>query len=515
MMKKRAIISVSDKTGVLELAEQLVALGFEIVSTGGTYKAITEKGIPATYVTEVTGFPEILDGRVKTLHPFVHAGILAMRTPEHLVQLKEHNITPVDLVVVNLYPFKVTIAKPNVELADAIENIDIGGPTMVRAAAKNYKAVAVVVNPARYPQIVDMLKKDGKINEATRLELATEAFTHTAEYDAYISNYLKRVCGWKEDFPETALIVGEKLQSMRYGENPHQKAAFYRSLNAQISSVATAKQLQGKELSYNNIVDIDAALELVKEFNNDGPAVVIIKHTNPCGVSLGQDLQEAYGRALAADPISAYGGIVGLNGTVDAAVAKDMSQLFLEAIVAPGFLPEALEILSKKINLRLLATGAFAENEHKLMMKNVNGGFLLQDADSGHVEAADLKVVTKKQPTPAEIEELLFAWRVVKHVKSNAIVLSKDKQVVGVGAGHTNRVGAANVAFTQAGSLSHGAVLASEAFFPFRDTVDQAVAKGIKAIIQPGGSIRDEESIQACDEAGIAMVFTGMRHFKH
>ncbi|MCI8336856.1 MAG: bifunctional phosphoribosylaminoimidazolecarboxamide formyltransferase/IMP cyclohydrolase [Peptococcaceae bacterium] len=513
-MKKRAIISVSDKTGVVDFARELAALGYEIVSTGGTFKTIQEAGIPATYVTEVTGFPEILGGRVKTLHPFVHGGILAMRTPEHLSQLDDLSIVPIDLVVVNLYPFRATIARPDVTLADAIENIDIGGPTMVRAAAKNNKYVAIVVNPERYGMVIDMLKTQGEIDEKTRLELAAEAFTHTAEYDSFISNYLKEQTGFGEKFPETAILAGEKIQDMRYGENPHQGAAFYRSLGAKGVCVATAKQLHGKELSYNNIVDLNAALELVKEFTQ--PAAVVIKHTNPCGTSIGTDICDAYKKAYACDSVSAFGGIVGVNRMVDAATATEMSKTFLEAVIAPSFAPEALEILTKKANIRLLETGEFSGNSYNgLDVKRVNGGFLLQDADNEAEDSTTWQVVTDIQPTPEQMEELGFAWRVVKHVKSNAIVVAKDKQAIGVGAGQMNRVGSANIAFAQAGEKANGAVLASDAFFPFRDTIDQAAKAGIKAIVQPGGSIRDEESIQAANEHGIAMIFTGTRHFRH
>ncbi len=513
-MKKRAIISVSDKTGVVDFARELAALDYEIVSTGGTFKTIQEAGIPATYVTDVTGFPEILGGRVKTLHPFVHGGILAMRTPEHLAQLEDLGIVPIDLVVVNLYPFRQTIAKLDVTLADAIENIDIGGPTMVRAAAKNNKYVAIVVNPERYDMIIHMLKEKGEIDEKTRLELAAEAFTHTAEYDSFISNYLKEQTGFGEKFPETMILAGEKIQDMRYGENPHQGAAFYRSLGAKGVCVATAKQLHGKELSYNNIVDLNAALELVKEFTQ--PAAVVIKHTNPCGTSIGADICDAYQKAYACDSVSAFGGIVGLNRTVDAATATEISKTFLEAVIAPEFAPDALEILTKKANIRLLETGEFSGNSYNgLDVKRVNGGFLLQDADNEAEDSTTWQVVTDTQPTPEQMEELGFAWRVVKHVKSNAIVVAKDKQAIGVGAGQMNRVGSANIAFAQAGEKANGAVLASDAFFPFRDTIDQAAKAGIKAIVQPGGSIRDEESIQAANQHGIAMIFTGTRHFRH
>lgn len=514
MLKKRAIISVSNKTGVVELARELVEVGYEVVSTGGTFKVIKEAGIEATYVTEITGFPEILEGRVKTLHPNVHGGILAKRTPEHLAQLEELNIVPIDLVVVNLYPFKETIAKPDVTLEDAIENIDIGGPTMVRAAAKNYKDVAIIVNPERYSVVIDQLKTTGQINETTRLSLAAEAFTHTAEYDTYISGYLKGVAGSDGEFPEALMLKGEKIQDLRYGENPHQKAVFYREVGAKGASIGTAKQLHGKELSFNNIIDINAALELVREFEQ--PAAVVIKHTNPCGTAIGNTLVEAYKKAFDADAVSAFGGIVGLNREVDKATAEELSKPFLEAIIAPSFAQEALDILTKKANVRLLETGDLAQPQNKSYdIKKVNGGILLQDIDLGMVNLADLQVVTERKPDEAELEELLFAWKVVKHVKSNAIVVSKDKQSIGVGAGQMNRVGSANIAFEQAGDKCQGAVLASDAFFPFRDTIDQAAKAGIKAIIQPGGSMRDEESIQAANEHGITMVFTGMRHFKH
>ncbi|WP_236860148.1 bifunctional phosphoribosylaminoimidazolecarboxamide formyltransferase/IMP cyclohydrolase [Candidatus Formimonas warabiya] len=513
-MKKRAIISVSDKTGVVELAKELVQFGYEIVSTGGTYKTITQAGVEATYVTEITGFPEILEGRVKTLHPHVHGGILAKRTPAHLAQLKELGIVPIDLVVVNLYPFRQTIAKENVTLEEAIENIDIGGPTMVRAAAKNYQSVTIIVNPARYQEVISQLKSAGTVNEETRLRLAAEAFAHTSEYDTYIAEYLKNVAGREPGFPETLVLRGEKIQDLRYGENPHQKAVFYREFGAQGASVGTARQIHGKELSFNNIIDLNAALELVREF--DQPAAVVIKHTNPCGTALGQTLAEAFERAFDADPVSAYGGIVGLNRAVDKETAEKMSGSFLEAIIAPAFTSEARDILMKKANVRLLETGDFHQSGVSgVDVKKVNGGILLQDVDTGKVSLSDVQVVSEVKPTEGELAELLFTWKVVKHVKSNAIVVSKDRQTIGVGAGQMNRVGSANIAFAQGGEKCRGAVLASDAFFPFRDTIDQAAQAGITAIIQPGGSTRDEESIQAANEHGIAMVFTGMRHFKH
>lgn len=513
-MKKRAIISVSDKTGAVDLAKELVGLGYEIVSTGGTFKAITQAGVQATYVTEITGFPEILEGRVKTLHPHVHGGILAKRTPEHLEQLEKLGIVPIDLVVVNLYPFKQTIAKENVTLEEAIENIDIGGPTMVRAAAKNYQSVTIVVNPSRYEQVIGELKSKGAVSAELRLSLAAEAFAHTADYDTYIADYLAKVSGEKVMFPKTIAFRGEKIQELRYGENPHQKAAFYREPGETGPGIGTARQIHGKELSFNNIVDLNAALAIVQEFQQ--PAAVIIKHTNPCGTALGENIALAYEKAFQADPVSAFGGIVGLNQPVDKETAEKMIETFLEAIIAPAFSPEALEVLSKKANVRLLETGdTNREQETKIDIKKVSGGFLLQEEDQGAVKEADLQVVTQRKPTTEELQELMFSWKVVKHVKSNAIVVSKNRQIIGVGAGQMNRVGSANIAFEQAGAKCDRAVLASDAFFPFRDTVDAAAKAGITAIIQPGGSMRDEDSIKACDEYGITMVFTGMRHFKH
>lgn len=513
-MAKRALISVSNKAGCVEFARALNELGFEIVSTGGTFKTIKEAGIPARYVTEITGFPEILDGRVKTLNPYVHGGILARRTPEHLAQLEEHNIGTIDIVAVNLYPFKETIAKPGVTLQDAIENIDIGGPTMVRAAAKNNESVTIVVNPERYQEVVAELREKGQVSAETRLKLAAEAFTHTAEYDTYISTYLNKLVKKDEGFPETLNMSFIKAQDCRYGENPHQKAAFYRTPGVTISGVGTAVQLQGKELSFNNIMDSNAAFECVREFTE--PSAVIIKHNNPCGVASSQNLVDAYKSAFDADPVSAFGGIVACNTKVDKAAAEEMVKTFLEVVIAPDFDEEALEVFKQKGNFRVLKTGGMPEGPQQGWdMKAVNGGLLVQDVDKGQVGIDDLKIVSKKQPTQAELEELLFAWKVVKHVKSNAIVVTKDKCTLGVGAGQMNRVNSARIALGQAGDKVKGAVLASDAFFPFRDTVDEAAKAGITAIIQTGGSMRDEESIQAADEHGIVMILTGMRHFKH
>ena len=508
---KRALISVSDKTGVVEFARELTMLDYEIVSTGGTAKALKEAGVAVTGISDVTHFPEILEGRVKTLHPAVHGGILAKGTAEHMAVLAEHNITPIDLVVVNLYPFQATVAKPGVTLEDAIENIDIGGPTMVRSAAKNHDRVGIVVNPARYDSVIAELKETGALSLATKRSLALEAFQHTAQYDAAISHYLSDAFG-ADPFSGEIAFGGQKIQELRYGENPHQKAAFYRSGIPASGTVANAKQLHGKELSYNNIVDVDAAWQLVNEFVQ--PAAVIIKHTNPCGTAIGETLAEAYHRAYEADSVSAFGGIIAVNRPMDKATAEQIVTTFMEAVIAPSFDEESLDILRTKKNLRLLEIGEKVPN-NDMWIEKVSGGFLVQELDNHVLNAEDVKVVTEKAPTAEQMKELIFAWNIVKHVKSNAIVVTKDGQSLGVGAGQMNRVGSANIAFEQAGEKCKGAVLASDAFFPFRDTIDAAAAAGITAVIQPGGSVRDQESIDACNEHGIAMVFTGVRHFKH
>ncbi len=508
---KRALISVSDKTGVVEFAKELTALGYEIVSTGGTSKALQAADVPVIGISDVTGFPEILEGRVKTLHPAVHGGILAKGTDEHMAVLAEHEIKPIDLVVVNLYPFQATVAKPDVTLADAIENIDIGGPTMVRSAAKNHDRVAIVVNPARYESIIAELKEAGELSLQTKRFLALEAFQHTAQYDAAISHYLTDAFGAEALAGEIA-FGGQKIQELRYGENPHQKAAFYRSGIPVSGTVANAKQLNGKELSYNNIVDVDAAWQLVNEFAQ--PATVIVKHTNPCGTAIGATLEEAYARAYAADSVSAFGGIIAVNRVLNKATAEQIVETFMEAVIAPAFDEDAVEVLKTKKNLRLLEVGEKVAN-NELWIEKVSGGFLVQERDNHNLKVEDCKVVTDKVPTEEEMTELVFAWNIVKHVKSNAIVVTKDGQSIGVGAGQMNRVGSAKIAFEQAGEKCNGAVLASDAFFPFRDTIDAAAKAGITAIIQPGGSVRDQESIDACNEHGIAMVFTGVRHFKH
>lgn len=509
---KRALISVSNKEGIIPFASQLVELGVEIVSTGGTKKTLQDAGVPVIGISDVTGFPEILDGRVKTLHPNIHGGLLAMRESEdHLAQLENHNIQPIDLVVVNLYPFQQTIAKPDVTFADAIENIDIGGPSMLRAAAKNHKHVTVVVDPTDYSTVIEQLKVDGKVSNETRARLAAKVFRHTASYDAVIAEYLTKEVN--EESPETVTVTYVKKQDLRYGENPHQKAAFYRKPLGSESSVANATQLHGKELSYNNINDADAALALVKEFTE--PAVVAIKHMNPCGVGVGETIEEAYDKAYAADPVSIFGGIVALNKEVDAQTAMKMKEVFLEIIIAPSFTEEALEILTSKKNLRLLTVPFTSDTKVEKRLTSIHGGLLIQDEDTFGLEEANVTVATKREPTEREWAALKMAWKVVKHVKSNAIVLVKDDMTVGVGAGQMNRVGSAKIAIEQAGENVAGSVMASDAFFPMSDTVEAAGLAGVTAIIQPGGSIRDEDSIKKADELGIAMVMTGVRHFKH
>lgn len=512
MKIKRALISVSNKTGVVELAQALHQAGVEIVSTGGTMKTIKEAGIPVVYVSEITGFPEIMDGRVKTLNPLIHGGILGIRdNSEHMQAMEKHSIKPIDLVVVNLYPFRETIAKPNVTKAEAIENIDIGGPAMIRAAAKNFRDVLVVVNPERYATIIDLIKNGQEFSPELAQQLSYEAYRHTAEYDLAISNYLLGDLE-KQEFLSADSILLEKIQDLRYGENPHQKAVFYK-IPSENTGIAYAKQLHGKELSFNNIVDLESAYRIVCDFKT--PTVSIIKHTNPCGTATATDLKTAYLKALAADSVSAFGGIIALNGKVDAGVAEEMSKLFVEAIVAPAYDQDALDILMTKKNVRILELPLLETNSQQLDMKKVTGGMLLQSLDTTVVNREQMRVVTKRQPTEQEWADMVFGWNVVKHVKSNAIVLAKDGVTIGVGAGQMNRVGSADIASKQAGDFAKGSVLASDAFLPFRDTVDNAYKTGITAIIQTGGSVRDEESIAAADEHGMTMVFTDIRHFKH
>jgi len=476
-------------------------------------KTLQEAGIPVIYISEVTGFPEMMDGRVKTLNPYIHGGILAVRdNPEHAAAMEEHGIRPIDLVVVNLYPFRETIAKSGVTQEEAVENIDIGGPAMVRSAAKNFRYVTIVVNPDRYDDVVAELAEYGEVTAETRLALVREAFTHTAEYDAAISRYFSLQTG-EGEYPSTLIQPWEKLQDLRYGENPHQTAAFYRDNSAQ-GGVAHSRQLAGKELSFNNIVDLESAWSIVAEF--DRPAVAVIKHTNPCGTATADDIATAYKLAYEADPVSAYGGIVALNRPVDAAAAGQMASIFLEAVIAPSFDQAALDIFGAKKNVRLIEAALPETNaKQRYDIKTVSGGMLIQTTDTMDTPPAEWKTVTKRAPTAAELRELELAWKVVKHVKSNAIVVAREGRTIGVGAGQMNRVGSAEIALKQAGEAAKGAVLSSDAFFPFRDTVDAAAKAGITAIIQPGGSVRDEESIVAADAHGIAMIFTGMRHFKH
>ncbi len=516
---KQALISVSDKSGVLEFAQGLTMLGVKILSTGGTAKLFSDNGIPVTEVADYTGFPEMLDGRVKTLQPKVHAGILARRDlPEHVATLEKHNIPMIDLVVVNLYPFAATVAKSGCTLEDAIENIDIGGPTMVRAAAKNHPHVAIVTDPMDYSSVLaEMQTNGGAVSDATRFDLAKKAFSHTAAYDSAISNYLTAVNGdgTKEAFPAQINFNFAKVQDMRYGENPHQSAAFYRELVTVAGSIANYTQVQGKELSYNNIGDADATWELVKTFEQC--ACAIVKHANPCGVAVADTPLSAYRLAFATDPTSAFGGIIAFNRAVDAAAAEAVSQQFVEVVIAPEYSEAALQVFAAKPNVRVLTVPL--SNAHNVYdMKRVGGGLLVQTPDILNVQAGQLKVVTKVQPDAAQLQDLLFAWRVAKYVKSNAIVFCKNGQTLGVGAGQMSRVDSTRIAAIKAKNAGldlAGSVVASDAFFPFRDGVDVLSEAGAKAVIQPGGSMRDAEVIAAADEHGIAMVYTGYRHFRH
>jgi len=523
---KQALISVSDKTGLVDFARALDRLGIVLLSTGGTAKAIRAAGLPVTEIGDYTGFPEMLDGRVKTLHPKVHAGILARRDlAEHAAALAAHDIPPIDLVVVNLYPFRETVAAPDCTLDDAIENIDIGGPTMVRAAAKNWRHVGVVVDPADYGALAAELARDGRVlSPATRFSLARKAFTHTAAYDGAISNWLtaRDPDGRATIFPEHVNVQVAKVQDLRYGENPHQHGAFYRDERPPAGTIATYRQLQGKELSYNNIADADAAWECVKSFNDFGApaACVIVKHANPCGVAVAATPLEAYRKAFATDPTSAFGGIIAFNRPVDAETLEALAAQFLEVLLAPSYTPDALAVIAKKPNVRVLeiAGAGEATTGNVWDWKRVGGGFLIQSADSDNVTRAALKVVTRKAPTDAQLADLLFAWRVARFVKSNAIVFCGNGRTLGVGAGQMSRVDSTRIAAIkakQAGLSLAGSVAGSDAFFPFRDGLDVIADNGAAAVIQPGGSLRDEEVIAAADERGIAMVLTGIRHFRH
>jgi len=516
-MKKRALISVFDKTGVVDFARKLTELGFEILSTGGTAKALREAGIEVIGVSDVTGFPECLDGRVKTLHPKIHAGILAMRdNPEHMAQIDELGVKPVDVVAINLYPFKETILKPGVTQEEAIENIDIGGPTMLRAAAKNWQDVAVVVNPSDYKKVIDHYREFGDVSREAKFKLASKVFEHTAQYDALIVDYLRKQRK-ATPFPNHLTLTYEKVGNLRYGENPHQSAAFYREVGNYGNTVADAEQLHGKELSYNNINDANGALDVIKEFDGEQAVAVAVKHANPCGVGLGESAFDAYMNAYAADPVSIFGGIVAINREIDAKTAQELAKIFLEIIIAPKFSPEALQTLKAKKNIRLLRLPGLSRPNGKNTMdlKKVVGGLLFQQIDAGLYNEDEFVCVTKREPTEEELRQLLFAFRVVKHVKSNAIALVRGDKTVGIGPGQTNRITALELAVNYAGENVKGSVMASDAYFPFDDCVEAAEKAGITAIIQPGGSIRDEDSIKACDKAGIAMLFTHMRHFKH
>ena len=531
----RALISVSDKTGIVELAQALHGLGVSLISTGGTAKLLADQGLPVTEVAEVTAFPEMLDGRVKTLHPKVHGGLLARRDlPEHMAALQQHGIETIDILVVNLYPFEATVAKPGCTLEDAIENIDIGGPAMVRSAAKNWKDVAVLTDEAQYAGVIDELKAHGKLSDKTRFALSVAAFNRISNYDGAISDYLSSIDVGAEDaalngeprrkaYPDQVNGRFVKLQDLRYGENPHQSAAFYRDLYPAPGSLVTARQLQGKELSYNNIADADAAWECVKSF--DAPACVIVKHANPCGVAVGKDAHEAYSKAFQTDPTSAFGGIIAFNRPVDKAAAEAVSKQFVEVLMAPGYSDEALAIFQAKANVRVLhidlppgGATAWDKGLNLSDTKRVGSGLLIQSADNHVLQRADLKVVTKLQPTEQQLDDLMFAWKVAKFVKSNAIVFCKDGMTMGVGAGQMSRLDSARIASIKAehAKLSlQGTAVASDAFFPFRDGLDVVIDHGATCVIQPGGSMRDQEVIDAANERGVIMVFSGVRHFRH
>ena len=515
----KALISVSDKTGVVEFAKGLVALGWEILSTSGTMKLLKESGVPVTSVSDVTGFPEICDGRVKTLHPKIHGALLARRDiPEHMKELKDNDIDTIDLVCVNLYPFRETIAKPDVTMEDAVEHIDIGGPSMLRSAAKNWESVTVVCNPADYETILSEIKADGNTTRETRLQLSAKAYTHTAEYDMAISTYMRAQAG----LPEKLFLEYDLKQELRYGENPHQEAKFFASTVKEPFSLATAEQLNGKELSYNNIQDANATLNIAREF--DEPFCVGVKHMNPCGSATGKTIAEAWKKAYEADKTSIFGGIVAANREIDLETAQILKPIFLEIVMAPSFAPDALELLCTKKNLRVLKVDMSKDNTVRKQYVSMNGGMLVQDRDINTKPVSAEQCVTEAKPTAEQLADLEFAWKIVKHVKSNAIVVAKNGMTYGVGAGQMNRIGSAEIALKQAQAtlkeegkdiMTEGLVLASDGFFPFNDCVALAAEYGIKAIVQPGGSIRDEDSVKLADEKGITMLFTGERHFKH
>ena len=528
-MLKQALLSVSDKSGLVEFARGLAGLGVSLLSTGGTAKLLADAGLKVTEVADYTGFPEMLDGRVKTLHPKIHGGLLARREdPAHLRAIADAGISPIDLLVVNLYPFEGAVAKADCTLENAIENIDIGGPAMVRSAAKNWRGVGVVTDPLQYPAVLDEIKRGGALSNETRFALAIAAFNRISNYDAAISDYLSslQAGGTRSEFPAQSNGRFVKLQDLRYGENPHQRAALYRDLYPAPGSLVTARQVQGKELSYNNLADADAAWECVKSFEE--PACVIVKHANPCGVAIGGDCAQAYAKAFATDPTSAFGGIIAFNRPLDAVAAQAVSKQFVEVLIAPAYAADALGALAVKANVRVLEISldgvhrdgatAWDQGRNAHDVKRIGSGLLIQSADNKNVAAAELKVVTKAQPTPQQLSDLLFAWRVAKYVKSNAIVFCGNGQTLGVGAGQMSRIDSARIASIKAanaGLTLAGSVVASDAFFPFRDGVDVVAQAGAKAIIQPGGSIRDDEVVAAADEHGIAMVYTGVRHFRH
>jgi phosphoribosylaminoimidazolecarboxamide formyltransferase/IMP cyclohydrolase len=510
---KRAIVSVYDKTGIIEFCRNLRKLGIEIIATGGTARLLKENKVPVKNVSDVTNFPEILNGRVKTLHPKILGGILALREKEeHVSELKKHDIKPIDMVVSNLYPFEKVTSKEGIQLKEALENIDIGGPNMIRAAAKNFENVAVVVDPKDYDTVLKELKEKGDLSKETRSRLAIEAFRHTAKYDWIIHKFLEKGVSTPIEFPEVLNLTYKKLQDLRYGENPHQKAAFYKEFEVKESCVTNAEQLSGKNLSWTNVLDLNSALELVKEF--DEPTVSIIKHTSPCGVACGTDIFDAFEKAYSSDPLSAFGGIVGANRKIDLTTAKRMSECHFDAIIAPDFEGDALQILKKRDVLILMNTGKLGYGQVKYLdIVNVVGGLLVQEHDNAPLK--DLKTVTKIKPTPKQLDSMMFAWKVVKHVKSNAIVLVKGKRTVGIGMGQTSRVDSVKIAISKAKDEAKGSIMASDGFFPFRDSIDEAAKAGIVAIIQPGGSVRDKEVIDAANQLDIAMVFTGMRCFRH